>query len=617
MFCTDNLWLREIYTEYEETCTEYDDEETCSEYDDEETCIEYDDEETCTEYDEPLKKKQQRPNGSWRVKGRGHGFETQMAVLIGLRGSKRRDNFRLFFNRDDAGNFVDIVYTAGGRRYFLLKRGELVAALQKCFKTYCDIKRGKDFRDIPVGKTEFIIYTNRKLDPKLSQHTRKQKRGAKKIFKFIPDKIKETGVCTLLVNAVKGIKVIHGSSDGEIFSEFFKKVVLVISAKGKCHLDEEIRLEIEKQDAIKVSRETYMAQLRYLKTRVAYWLKKKKRKESITAEMFRNWLQEAKTKIFDRSLFVSCTNEIVTTGINFADSEISQLQAELCNKRAVHLRSDSVETCRVLLSKCLPESKCIYVNFKTLQNDKNKLLHTWSGGDWQWCVVFCDSEIGGIRVKDLCLFMFELIKLMDSYKCLICLTPISVKKIQGFSPIDHNFKKGQLSKKSQKRKKRALRALGADTVSRLVTEKTLNLEGTLHTNRGYNEPRVLEREVWLDVLRNPDMYPDIFLVSGMEVKDLAAIVPAGETVECIDQQNVHHIDFTQDTCSKFIEQVLSEADAEICFRKLCKKHTGKTLHWVHFKNGNLLWKKTHGDPVKLLNYIDTERTRLNKMCTEK
>jgi hypothetical protein len=167
MFCTDNLWLREICTEYEETRTEYDDEETCSEYDDEETCPEYDVEKTCTEYDEPLKMKQQRPNGFWRVKGGGHGFETQMAVLIGLRGLKRRDNIKLFFNRDDAGNCDYLVYTADGRRYFLLKKGELVAVLQKCFKTYCDIKRGKNFRDIPVDKTEFIVYTNRKLDPKL------------------------------------------------------------------------------------------------------------------------------------------------------------------------------------------------------------------------------------------------------------------------------------------------------------------------------------------------------------------------------------------------------------------------------------------------------------------
>jgi hypothetical protein len=262
MFCTDNFWLREIRAEYEETFTEYDDEETCTEYDDEETC---------TEYDEPLETEQQhstgtRPNGFWRVKGGGHGFETQLAALIGLRGLKRRDNFKLFFNRDNASNFIDTLYTARGRRYFLLTKGELVTVLQKCIKSYCDIKRGKDFRDIPVDNTEFIIYTNRKLDPKLSQHTRKQTRGDvffktrdKEMFKFIPDKIKDTDVYTLLENAVKGNKEIQGSSEKDMVSEFLNKVVLVTPQRDKCQLDDEILKEIEEQDAIKVPRKIYMA----------------------------------------------------------------------------------------------------------------------------------------------------------------------------------------------------------------------------------------------------------------------------------------------------------------------------------------------------------------------
>jgi hypothetical protein len=61
----------------------------------------------------------------------------------------------------------------------------------------------------------------------------------------------------------------------------------------------------------------------------------------------------------------------------------------------------------------------------------------------------------------------------------------------------------------------------------------------------------------------------MFGESGMEVKDLAAIVPASETVQYMDQQNIDHIDFTQDTCSRFI--VLSEADAEICFLQMQKE----------------------------------------------
>jgi hypothetical protein len=64
---------------------------------------------------------------------------------------------------------------------------------------------------------EFIIYTNRKLDTKLSQHARKETTGDvffktcdKEIFIFIPDSNKETDVYTILENSVKGNKEIHG-----------------------------------------------------------------------------------------------------------------------------------------------------------------------------------------------------------------------------------------------------------------------------------------------------------------------------------------------------------------------------------------------------------------------
>jgi hypothetical protein len=339
-------------------------------------------------------------------------------------------------------------------------KGELVTVLQKCFKSYCSIKRGKDFRDIPVDISEFIIYTNRMLDPELSQHTTKQTTGDvffktrnKEIFKFIPGKIKETDLHTLIENAVKGNRGIQGSRDREMFSEFLNKVTLVTPVKGKCQLDDEICQEIEEQDAIKVSRETYRAELLYFKTRVEIWLKEMKK--GMNAEMFKNWLQEAKTEAcrpFVCSLFGSCTKGLVTTGINFADSEISLLQAELSNKPAVHLRSDAVALCSVLLMKCLPASKCIFVKFESLQSKRSKLklLHAWLGGDWQWCAVFFDSEIRGKDISDICRSMFVIIKLMASNKRLICLTPISVKQIQGFSPIDHKFKFEHLPKKSKK-----------------------------------------------------------------------------------------------------------------------------------------------------------------------
>ena len=625
---------------------------------------------TDAEHDKPPRVKEQhttdtQTNGHGRDKGGCDCFETQLVTVIGLRALHRGDKFVLFTNTDDAGKFVDLVYTARGRRYFVelkhadslhknnLTKGELVAVLQKCFKSYCDIKHGKDFRDIPVDKTEFIIYTNRRLEPELSQHTRIQKRGDV-FFKthdmFIPDKIKETGVYTVLKKAVEGNNDIQGSRDREMVSEFLSKVILVASVKGKCQLDDEIRKEIEERieeikervGEIKVSRQTYTAEQIYLSTRVDTWLKK--RKECMTAEMFRKWLQEARTeacRAFVRSLFVSCKKELVTTGIKFADSEISRLQAELSNKRAVHIRSDAVALYSVMLLKCLPESKRIFVNMKSLQWDRNTLLHTWLGGNWQWCVVFCDSEIRGLHMLHMCLNMFSIMKPMVSNKCLIILTPFSLQQLQGFSSIDHKFKFEHLSKRSQKMivdkwvdfqgllltvksilhrhgiVEHALGSLGADMVSGLVTKGTVRLGGRLCRNADYYAPRVLEREVWLqlDVLRNPDLYPDMFAVSGMEVKDLAAIVPAGGTVEYIDQQNIYHTDFTQDTCSRFI--VLSEVDAEVCFLQLCKKHTGRTWHWVQFKNGNLLWKQTHGDPDKLLTYVNTERTRLNLMSTKK
>ena len=619
---------------------------------------------TDAENDKPLEVTQQdttdtQPNGYGRVEGEGHGFETQIVALIGLRSLKRRDNFELFTNRDDDGKFVDIVYTADGRWYFIqpmhadslgqdkLTKGELVRVLQKCFRSYCDIKCGKGIRDIPADKSEFIIYTDRKLKPELSHLTRIQTTGYvffktrdNEIFKFISGKIEETDLYTLMENAVEGNQDIHGSSDREIISEFLSKVTLVASVECKWLLDNEIRNEIKERDAnIKVPHETYIAELLYLNMRVDTWLKKGK--ETVTAEMFRIWLQEARTEACRAmviSLFVSCKKELVRTDITFTDSEISRLKAELSNMRSVHVRSDAFAICGKLLLKCLPESKCIFVTLKRLQSNTNKLLYAWLGGDWQWCVVFCDSEMLGNRVTDICPNMFSILKFVASNKYLIILTPFSIQQIQGFSPIDHKFKFEHLSKRSKKmvlRKKVDFQghtvlvksilhqhdivetSLGADVISELMTKRTVQIGGTLHKNRYHYTPRVLEKEIWLqlDVLWNPDMYPDMFAVSGMGVKDLAAIVPAGEIVEYIVQQNIHPVDFGEKISSRFV--VLSETVEEINFCEHCKKHGERTLHWVQFKNGNLLWKKTHGGPDKLLTYIDTERTRLDKMCVEK
>jgi hypothetical protein len=210
-----------------------------------------------------------QPNLSERVEVGGHGFKMQMAALIGLRGLQRGEQFKIFCNRDDAGNVGDIVYTAVGRRYFLqLKHGDspdneqltiadTVTLLHTCFESYCYIKQGKNFRDIPVDKTEFIIYTNRTRDPKLSQQTRKQTGGDmffktrdKEIFTFIPDSNTETDICTLLENSVRGNKQIHGSSDREMISEFFNRVLMVASVNGECQFDDMIQHALHKPTLI-------------------------------------------------------------------------------------------------------------------------------------------------------------------------------------------------------------------------------------------------------------------------------------------------------------------------------------------------------------------------------
>jgi hypothetical protein len=49
----------------------------------------------------------------------GHKFEMKMAAFFGLRGLQRCDDFKLNSHRYQAGAMDDLVYTAGGRRYFL------------------------------------------------------------------------------------------------------------------------------------------------------------------------------------------------------------------------------------------------------------------------------------------------------------------------------------------------------------------------------------------------------------------------------------------------------------------------------------------------------------------
>ena len=150
---------------------------------------------------------------------------------------QRDDSFELLSNEDDAGNFDDIVYTAGGQRYFLqlkhannpdkkkLTERDLEGLLLKCFNSYFHIKSNHNFKDIPIDNSQFIIYTNRELESELSQHERKGKKVDiffktldQGIFNFIPQDKKRRKLYTLLENAVKNSKRVKVPNDQELNS---------------------------------------------------------------------------------------------------------------------------------------------------------------------------------------------------------------------------------------------------------------------------------------------------------------------------------------------------------------------------------------------------------------
>jgi len=239
-----------------------------------------------------------QPHRSGSVNDGGHQFEMKMAAVIGLRGLQRKETFELFSNRPDAGNFDDIVYTAGGRRFFLqlkhadspdkkkLTEEDLVKLLRKCFESYCDIKHGVIFEDIPVSSSEFIIYTNKELEPTLLRHERKQRelniifKTSEKgeIFSFLPDKNRQNDVYTLLGNEMRQSKKFRNLRNRESVSEFLNKLIIATGQKGQWELDEVIEEEIRKHDAVRVDNELYKTELLEFKTRVEIWCRDKKEK---------------------------------------------------------------------------------------------------------------------------------------------------------------------------------------------------------------------------------------------------------------------------------------------------------------------------------------------------
>ena len=130
-------------------------------------------------------------------------------------------------------------------------------------------------------------------------------------------------------------------------------------------------------DEIKVDNDEYNSILSHSKTPLERWWRNKKR-ENMTPEMLREWLQRAKTEYYNpvvNRLFKICTKHLNSKGTNFSDSAISRLQVELSNKSAVHLTSDALTHCCIQLLDCLQHSKRIFVSFESLQCNTSMLLH--------------------------------------------------------------------------------------------------------------------------------------------------------------------------------------------------------------------------------------------------
>jgi len=103
------------------------------------------------------------------------------------------------------------------------------------------------------------------------------------------------------------------------------------------------------------------------------------------------------------------------------------------------MTSDALTLCSILLLDCLPQSKCIFVTFESLQSNKNMLLHAWLGGHWEWLIVFCDSAVLQTDISDTCPEIFEFIKRGPSNKRAIIPTACSVQQISEFVCIEYTL----------------------------------------------------------------------------------------------------------------------------------------------------------------------------------
>jgi hypothetical protein len=406
----------------------------------------------------PPAKRQQKiqklPNRSGVAHDGGQQFEIKMAAVIGLRGVARGDDFQLSTNKAGSGNFDDLVYTTGTRRYLLqlkhadnpdttkLAHLELVPLLHQCFESYYSLIQGPNFKQLE--RSEFIIYTNKQLGPNLLKHNRQHRVtdvifktcDTGEIFNFTPDDNKEIDVYTLVKKLVKESKEFSYLSPPErkdklkTVSKFFKKLIMASGQKGQNGIEDVLIEEIRKFDAVTVDPKEYQTELLHFKTPLESWWRNKHVK--MTPETLRMGLQVARTKACASvvgSLCDSCKQKSFRRDIKFSDREISRLKAELSKKRAVHMRPDALALCYILLLDCLDRSKFIFATLESLQNNKPLLLHAWLGGEWEWLIVSCDSAVQQRDISDTSLEISEFIKTDHSTIRVIILIASSVQQI--------------------------------------------------------------------------------------------------------------------------------------------------------------------------------------------
>jgi hypothetical protein len=191
---------------------------------------------------------------------------------------------------------------------------ELVPLLHKCFEPYCSIIHNPTFKDIPLESTEFIIYTNKQLGQlKLEKHNRKQRDvntifktcDEGEIFSFTQEDDKEIDVYTRIKTLVEESETFRCLSlperefKLEMASTFKAKLINVTGQKGEETVDSVIIEEIIKRDkldvAVTVDQKQCKTELLYFRISLEDWWRNKK--ETMTQEKLRDWLQEVKPSL--------------------------------------------------------------------------------------------------------------------------------------------------------------------------------------------------------------------------------------------------------------------------------------------------------------------------------